>query len=133
MFIATIAGRVGKDAKHTTTQGGTDICSFTVATDVGYGDRKQTLWVDVSKFGKGAQGLSNYVRKGDPITVSGELSTREYEGKTYLQLNAHDVALQGRKDDGSRQQSGDPQGGNQSGGHAPNPDDLDDDIPFDRR
>ena len=48
MLIATIAGRLGKDAEHKTV-GSSDLCSFSVAADVGYGDKKQTIWVDVSK------------------------------------------------------------------------------------
>ena len=98
MFKATVAGRVGKDADYRTTDGGTDVCSFSVAADVGFGDNKKTVWVDVAKFGKGARGLSGYVRKGDPITVVGDITTREHNGKTYLNMRADDVALQGSGD-----------------------------------
>lgn len=122
MLKVMIAGRVGKDAQHRTTQGGTDICSFTVACDVGFGENKSTVWVDVAKFGKGAEGLARFIRRGDPITVSGDLATREYEGKTYLTCRADEVALQSTKGDnrGERKQSYD----------APPVSDLDDDIPF---
>ena len=95
MLKVFAAGRVGQDAKHTTTQGGTDICSFSLACDVGFGDNKQTVWLDVAKFGKGAEGLTRYVKKGNQLTVSGSLSLREHEGRTYLKVQADDIALQG--------------------------------------
>ena len=127
MLQVFAAGRVGQDAKHTTTQGGTDICSFSLACDVGFGDNKQTVWLDVAKFGKGAEGLSRYVKKGNQLTVSGNLSLREHDGKTYLKVQADDVALQGGNSSGERSVSGNwPDNGSSS----TEADDLDDSIPF---
>lgn len=97
MLKVIIAGRLGKNAEHRTTQGGTDICNFSVACDVGWGENKGTYWVDVAKFGKGAEGLARHLRKGDSVTVMGDLTMREYEGKTYLQCRADEITLQGGK------------------------------------
>lgn len=99
MIITTIAGRVGQDAEAKKV-GGTDMCSFSVAAESGFGDRKQTHWFDVSNWGAGSHGVARYIKKGDNITVSGELSTREHNGKTYLQLRADRVELQGGKSGG---------------------------------
>ena len=93
MIRTFAAGRLGRDARHATTQNGTDICSFSLACDVGFGDNKQTVWLDVSKFGKGAEGLSRILRKGSQVAVTGELSQREHEDKTYLQCRADDVKI----------------------------------------
>jgi single-strand DNA-binding protein len=95
MLHIIIAGNLGRDAAHKSTQAGKDFCSFPVAATVGWGDKKQTFWVDVTKWGEGSKGLANLLRKGSKVTVIGELSTREHEGKTYLQCRASDVALQG--------------------------------------
>ena len=124
MLIATISGNLGKDAEYKTTQTGTEFCSFNVAAEVGYGDKKQTIWVSVTKWGKGSEGLARILRKGSKVTVSGELSTREHEGKTYLQCRADHLAIQGTPNSG---QSGGTGGGSSSGS---NYDDLDSDIPF---
>lgn len=125
MLKLTIAGRLGKDAQHKQTQGGTDLCSFPVAADVGYGENKQTYWVDVTKWGKGAEGLARILRKGAAVTVIGELSTREHDGKTYLQCRADDVTIQSKIEGGRREPDG-------SQGHASGfaDDELDDQIPF---
>ena len=104
MIVVTVAGGCGKDAEFKTTQGGTELCRFSLAGSVGYGDNKQTLWFDVTKWGKGSEGLSRILLKGTKVTVSGELSQREHEGKTYLQIRADHIALQGERSAG--QQSG---------------------------
>ena len=105
MLKTYLAGRLGRDAEFKQTQGGHDICSFSVACDVGFGDRKETYWVDVTKWGKGAQGLSGILRKGSAVAVAGELTTREHNGKTYLQCRADDVTILGGTERGERKQS----------------------------
>ena len=94
MLRVTVAGRLGRDPQLRRA-GDTDVCGFAVAADVGFGDRKQTYWVDVSKWGKGAEGLSRILRKGTAVAVIGELTTREHDGKTYLQCRADDVTILG--------------------------------------
>jgi len=100
MLQLSIAGRCGRDAEYKQTQGGAELCRFTVAAEVGFGDSKQTVWVDVTRWGKGAEGLANYIRKGDPVAVTGEMSLREHDGKTYVQCRADRVTLLGSKGDG---------------------------------
>lgn len=127
MINLTIAGRLGRDASYKQTQGGAELCSFPVAADIGYGDSKQTIWVDVTRWGKGAQGLSDILRKGSAVAVTGELSTREHDGKTYLQCRADKVTILGGT--GERKASYDSNTGQGGGGNVA--DDLDDsDIPF---
>jgi single-strand DNA-binding protein len=102
----TIAGRIGKDAETRNTQQGDQVTSFTVAVDEGFGDKKRTLWFDCSLWGKRGEKLAGYLTKGSSVTVTGDLSTREYEGKTYLTIRANDLALQGGRDAGGRQDRG---------------------------
>ena len=125
MLILTLAGNVGKDAQHKQTQGGTDICSFSVGVSTGYGENKATTWVDVTKWGKGAEGLARVLRKGSKVAVSGELSTREHNGKTYLQCRADHVTIQGTS--GGNQQRQPDSSQTSQGGWAG--DDLDDELP----
>lgn len=123
MFQGIIAGNVGKDAEFKTTQSGTELCSFNVAAETGFGDNKQTHWVQVTNWGKGSQGLANILRKGSKVTACGEITTREYEGKTYLQMNADKVKVQGTPNgNGGQQQANNAQ---QNDGY-----DDSDSIPF---
>ena len=125
MMNITLAGRIGGDATHRATDNG-EVTSFNMAVDHGFGDRKSTYWFSVSMWGKRSSALSPHLRKGSSVTVTGEFSTREHEGKTYLQCRANDITLQGGKpssDDRPAQSSYDePRHG---GGNA-----MDDDLPF---
>jgi single-strand DNA-binding protein len=95
MLILTLAGNVGRDAEFKTTQTGQEFCSFSVGVSVGYGENKSTQWVDVTKWGKGAEGLSRILRKGSKVAVSGEMGLRENGGKTYVQCRANEVTIMG--------------------------------------
>lgn len=99
MNIYAATGRLGKDCRIGNA-GGTAVCNFPLAVDSGYGDKKQTLWFDCSLWGKRAEsGLTGYLKKGQQVAVTGELGTREYEGKTYLTLRVADLDLIGGRDD----------------------------------
>lgn len=93
MNICTFVGRIGKDAVTRFTQAGKPITGWSLAVDVGWGDNKQTLWLDCAMFGERGEKLAAYILKGDKLGVSGELSTREYEGKTYIKLDVREVEL----------------------------------------
>ena len=119
----TILGGVGKDPETRTTQAGKQVTGFSIAVDDGWGENKRTIWFDVSVWGKRGEVISQHVKKGDKLCVTGELSTREYEGKTYLTINASDFSFGGKSQGG--------QGGNQQPNTpAPAHNPMDDEIPF---
>lgn len=95
MKMIVIAGRIGKDAVLRTTQNGDSVLGFSVAVDDGYGQNKRTMWFDCSVWGKRADALVQYLVKGTAVAVSGDLSTREHEGKTYLTIRVNEVTMQG--------------------------------------
>lgn len=139
--IVTLAGTTGKDAVFKTTQNGKELCSVSVAVNTGYGDSKTTTWWDVTRWGKGADKLAQLLTKGTKVTVIGEVSTREHDGKTYLQCRADHLILQGgRQTDQSDRSSGQFNGAGGSGfgggsGFAGgfgqgSSDHLDDEVPF---
>lgn len=120
-----VAGNVGKDAVIRTTQGGDKITGWSVAVEDGFGQNKHTLWFDCSWFGGRGEKLAQYLTKGSKVTVSGDFSTREHDGKTYLQVRVNDVTLQGGKPEGQRDDRQHDQ--RAPAGRAA---DMDDEIPF---
>ena len=96
MMNITLAGRIGGDATQRDADG-TAFTTFNMAVDHGFGDRKETYWWSVSIWGKRGTALAPHLRKGSSVTVAGEFSKREHEGKTYLQCRASDITLQGGK------------------------------------
>jgi single-strand DNA-binding protein len=119
MLQLSLAGNLGRNAEYRTTQGGDGLCSFSVATEIGFGERKQTVWVDVTRWGKGAESLSKILRKGSKVAVTGEMSLREHEGKTYVQCRADRVTIQGTPNEAPAGGSSDPA----HGGWDSDPDD----------
>lgn len=85
-----------------------DVLAFRVPVETGYGDRKTTTWYSVSHF-RGAVKLAELVRKGTYVTVTGELSAREYESKgatrTSLDVNSDRVILGPKTGDAPAAQS----------------------------
>lgn len=126
----TITGRLGDAAESRKTQQGDDVCSFRVAVVQGYGQNKSTNWYRVSLWGKRGASLGPYLLKGQDVTVNGEFSLGDYQGKPQLEIRANDVALQGGKRGGDEAPRRQPVRG--ESGHIPgfDPDDLDDDVPF---
>ena len=56
-----------------------------------------STWWDVSVWGKPAEWVKD-MRKGDALTVMGELSAREHNGQTYLGIRAQNVTQHERKE-----------------------------------
>jgi single-strand DNA-binding protein len=134
MKAITIAGNIGKDAVVRTTGQGKKVAGWSVAVDDGFGDSKRTLWFDCALWGERGEKLAPHLTKGSKVTVSGDLSTREHEGRTHLTVRVNELTLQGG---GQQRQSGgyeDPQAplGGQGGGYGGGRGDLDDpdSIPF---
>jgi single-strand DNA-binding protein len=141
--VFCFTGAVGRDAEVRYAPSGLAVLSFTVANNIGFGDKQQTLWIQVTLFGKRAEGqLQNYLKKGQQVFVSGELTQREYQAKdgttkTSLDLNANIIDLIGKKNEASqpqqsyqtqgvREQAPVRQGASHDNFDAP----YDDDIPF---
>jgi single-strand DNA-binding protein len=104
MKTITIAGNIGKDAETRTTQGGETVTSFNVAVEDRTGKEKATMWFRCSLWGKRGPALAPYLTKGGKVCVAGDLSAREHEGKTYLEIRADQVTLMGGKPDGDRRE-----------------------------
>lgn len=125
MKTLTIAGNVGRDAELRRTQGGDPVLNFPVAVEDRSGKEKVTFWFDVSLWGKRGESLAQYIKKGSRIAVTGDLTRREHDGKTFLGVKASDVTLLGSGEprEEPRKERQQPTGGAPAGG-------MDDEIPF---
>ena len=122
----TIAGRITRDAVTRSTQQGEKVTGFSVAVDDGFGQNKRAIFFDCSLWGKRGDSLAQHLTKGSQVTVSGDLSTREHEGKTYLTVRVADVTLQGKPQGGGRSDDYDRQPASQQSRR----DEYSDEIPF---
>jgi len=139
--VFSFTGTVGRDAEVRYAASGMAVLSVTVANNIGFGDKQQTLWIRVALFGKRAEGnLQNYLKKGQQVFVSGELTQNEYKAndgtmKTSLELTANIIDLIGKRSESnqpqqapqpSSKQPSAPQNDLQDNFDTP----YDDDIPF---
>lgn len=77
-----IHGRLGRDPELKTfngKNGETFVCGFVVAVDRRYGE--ETDWFECEIFGKRAEVINKFFKKGSEIVVSGEMQCRPYEAK----------------------------------------------------
>lgn len=87
MNITTLIGRPTTDIELKTTTSGKSVCSFRLAVNKNF-KRDEANFIPVVFWGKQAETLSTYVKKGQLIAISGELTSRNYEvdGKKYTQI-----------------------------------------------
>ena len=82
MNLVVLKGRLTADPQLKFTPGkGTAVTSFNLAVDKGFGNNKKTSFIPIVVWGKNAEAVANYTRKGSLILVRGSIETRSYEGK----------------------------------------------------
>lgn len=133
MKSITIAGNCTKDAELRTTQSGQKVAGFSIAVNGYEGGQKTATFFDVSVWGKRGEAVMQFAKKGGKMCVTGDLGTREHNGKTYLTVNASDFTPMGGAN-GGQQDSGYGGSGNSGYGGGYGGDSIPDfdspDIPF---
>lgn len=105
MINVTVAGRLTKDAELRQA-GNSQVCGFSVAADTGFGDKKQAHFFSCSLWGNQGAAIAQYLKKGNPVTVIGEMSEREYDGKQYKEIRVNSIKLQGSRNDNQQNNQG---------------------------
>ena len=85
MITLSAIGRLGKDSE-TKQVGDKVVSNFTMAIDVGYGDKKKTVWLSCSIWNK--EKLAKFLVKGTLVYVQGEPSVRAYINNKTNEANA---------------------------------------------
>ena len=88
MYInkAFIFGNLTRDPEVRALPSGMNVCSFGVATNRVYKDRdgkkqEQADFHNIVVFGRQADTVSQYLKKGSSVFVEGRIQTRSWEGK----------------------------------------------------
>ncbi len=143
-----IVGNLGRDPELRYMPSGDAIANIAVATsykkkDKNTGEQTEiTEWHRISFFGKLAEIVGQYAKKGTSMYVEGRLQTRKYTDKDGVEKFATDIIaesmqlLGGKQDSGGQQQAAPAPQRQQAqrpaaapaGRPAPAP--IDDDIPF---
>ena len=132
-MYAIVTGNLGRDAELKFMPNGNAILSFSVPDKVYSGGENKTQWVRVTAFGKQAERLAEYLKKGSGVSVSGELSLNEFVKKdgtqsASLELKAYDIKLVGGRSNQEQSEPVTPPQRQKT--PTVSQDDLDGDIPF---
>lgn len=110
MNVISLIGRAGADPEIKTGTGTSGDWMTAKVNMAVYRPAKekadQTLWVSVEAWGKSAETLKNYVKKGDQFAVDGSLdhkkwTTQQGEQKDYWFIRVNKVHLIGGTKDGA--------------------------------
>jgi single-strand DNA-binding protein len=139
-----LIGRLGIDPELRYTQSGQPVANFRMATDESYRGQdgnmvERTEWHRVSVWGRQAETVSNYLRKGSQVYVEGSLQTRKWQAQDgsdryTTEIKAMRVQFLDPKGagqggyDAPRQQQAPQGGGYQGGGRQASQQPEDDDL-----
>lgn len=83
-----LIGRLGKDPELKYTESGKPVCNFSIATSSKWTkdgqDNEATTWHNIVAWGKQAEVLKEYLRKGKEVYIEGRIDNGKYkdgEGK----------------------------------------------------
>ena len=145
-----LVGRLTRDPELKYIPSGTAVCEMRIASDRRYYDRnagenkKDTLFINVTAWGKTAEFCNEYMNKGKGIFVEGRLKLETWKDKDgnnreRISINADRVSFGESKAEqgaraamGSSREEGDSGGGSQGGETADpsGPSEKEDDLPF---
>ena len=131
MNSITITGNLTRDAELRSMNDGTAVLSFAVGDNQQGRDKKAIFWRS-SLFGKRAEALAPYLKKGQQVTIVGSVTEREYTDKdgqkrTSMELRVNDLALQGGR---PTEQQEAPRAAPRAAPPRQAPHQIDEDVPF---
>lgn len=75
-----LIGRPGKEPETRTTPSGAKVVTISLGVDRRTKDnKKETDWIDCTAWGKTADFVEGYVKKGERICIQGQLQTRTWQ------------------------------------------------------
>lgn len=89
--LAVLTGRLTANPELKTTPNGVSVCSFTIAVDTGYGENKQTAFINIVSWRKTAELVSKHFVKGSMIGIEGSIQTRSYTDKNGYKRTVFEV------------------------------------------
>lgn len=132
-----LVGHIGQDPELRYTSSGEAAANVSLATseqwkDKATGEQKeQTEWHRVSFFGKSAEIVCQYLRKGSQIYVEGKIRSKKYTDKTGVERTAFEIISESFKMLGGKPDSGNNKAAKAAPAkQSPPENNMNDDIPF---
>lgn len=112
-YIA-LAGNLTRDVQLSYTPSQVEVAEFGMAINKKYKDKETTCFIDCVAFKHTAVNLNKYLKKGDPLFISGEIQYNTWE-KDGQKRSKHKVLVQsfefvgGKKETQGSVEQGDPE------------------------
>ena len=92
-------GNLTRDPKLRTIPGGAQVCDLSLATNRSFNSangekREETCFIDCRAYGRTAETLNQYAKKGNPLLVEGRLQYDTWEGKDGVKRSKHRVFVE---------------------------------------
>jgi single-strand DNA-binding protein len=111
-----LVGRLGRDPETRFTSSGQAVANFSMATDETYKDRagerqKRTEWHKIVAWGKLAEIVQKYLRKGSLVYIEGRIQSRQWDDRegqkrTSFEIVAGVMRMLGGRAEGAGQGGG---------------------------
>lgn len=116
MNIVILAGRLVKDPETRYTNSKKAVCSFTIAVEDGkdQNGERRSQFISCVAWEKTAELIDQYFTKGEPISVTGKITSRSYEkdGRkvyvTEVRVSSIEFPMTARLKKDDRETEGDP-------------------------
>jgi single-strand DNA-binding protein len=110
-----LVGNLGRDPEIRYLPSGEPVANITIATSSKYKNKsgemvEETEWHRVTFFGKLAEIVGQYLKKGRPVYVEGRIKTRKYTDKDGVEKYATDIIANEMQMLGAREGMGEPSG-----------------------
>ena len=135
-----LVGNLGNDPETRSMPNGGSVTNISIATSESWKDKntgdqqERTEWHKVVFFGKLAEIVAQYLKKGSSVYVEGSLRTNQWEkdGQKHYstEVIANDMQMLGGRGDNDNNSGGQSNSGGNSGGSAQPIDYFDQSIPF---
>jgi single-strand DNA-binding protein len=117
--VVAVTGRLTRDSELRYSNGGTAIAKFSIAVnrrakgaDGQWTD--EASFFDCSYFGKGAEGVNQYLNKGTQVAINGSLVQSRWEqdgqNRSKVEVMVSSLTLLGSSQDGQNQRQAAPRG-----------------------
>ncbi len=144
--LCQFIGRLGKDPEMRYSPDGKAVANLSIACGQSWKDKttgekvEKTEWVRIVAFGRLAEIIGEYLKKGAQVYISGQIQTRKWQDKEGKDRYTTEIVANQMQMLGGKQSSGQNGGGSgdefipssqaQRKPASAAPGDFDDDIPF---
>lgn len=93
MNSVNITGRITKELELTYLNSGTAVCKFSIALSEKYNDVEKSHFFNCTAFGKQAEFIVNWCKKGGRVEITGKLQQNTWETKEGQKRSAVEIIV----------------------------------------